>query len=407
MPCDLEACYRIRDRLWFSGRFIKCDMAVTAIVWREEKARLTLNLMEYKNAPRLSEALSPSEEALLKCGRWLSNQAGWDGDLVVRLTDRNREMVISPERGAMFMLYNPHSVGSRRALDNAIVAAKGGELEVCNVAAGKRLVLPAHNCRVTISLTTKLSDQSKDWEEGKPFCDVWTADAKYARTASVRLIVGGEPAAFLALAREKAQCSIENEIVTVKRTSEVWRIDVTTGRLLECEIHSDGTDTPGVSYLFEKGAFDRRLAQLRTAVAEPTNAFDPGRPFTSVGRLLTDEGTWWPFDVEGSEIFVKGTFLKLVARQIEHRAETTADPRVYPVIRKLLDHGILASMDDVCIEYLRKRNDIHFQLPAKPCPVGNEAIGTAAQFLLFTSEMLFPRNSWPSTVSREATFSSR
>jgi hypothetical protein len=391
-PIDRAECPYLRERLWLSGRFTKCELKPMPVFWHDAKQRLKIDVTEYEKAPRLSERLSPAEEAMLKCRKCLLDSSNWDGDLVYRDKPANYEIVISPTHGSLFVQYENAAPGKSPPLVRAVAAAVD-EIGAYNAASGKEYAFSPRGKRVILDLRMILSNDRKDWDEGTPVRLMFGTGLNDNRGDSAplpfELKLTLDPATALALADEyKAKCTVADNVITVRSTSHLWRLDATSGRVLEaCRCAEDGKE-PGVRITFEKGAFDRRLREIQAVAAHYANTYDPQRAFTTAGQFLAaDEGIWNGFAALNNE------------------AEKKVDPRVLRMARKLLAAGILAPLDIVINKWSPRDENSKFKIHNDNSFDRNGLAGFCAQCLLYVSNAMFPRDSWPWTLTQEAALS--
>ena len=106
MPLDAEQCRRWEHKLWLSGRFANSEVTAERTIAHDGGMQLIIDLSEYEKVPRLSEPLSPAEQALLKCRQQLADSSRWPGDFVVRLAGETRagEFVVAPGHGSLLLV---------------------------------------------------------------------------------------------------------------------------------------------------------------------------------------------------------------------------------------------------------------------------------------------------------------
>jgi hypothetical protein len=397
MPLSRELCTRLKDRLWTSGRFTKCDVALIPTFGRAEKQGLAIELTEYAKGPRLAERLSPAEEALLKCRNCLMDSSNWPGDLVCRAPSRGVSLVISATRGTLLMLRDPVQSGKGPSLHHAIAMTRA-EVGFYNVATGKKYAFSPEGRQLIFDMTMKYCDDPESLKNDQPFRMMFGAGVnsgeENARQMPFRLKLTMEPVAFLAWAHEhRAKPTVADGVVSINTVSDIMRIDAKSGRLLEMSLlgREDGEkeESRKILVAFEKGEFDRQFDELRGSVARHVNVFDAKQPFGSAGKFLVSDGAYWPKQA-----------LVFYGRDPDKDVE----PEAARILCKLLDGGILKPLDAIAWNG-GKDKDPQFKICDDDGFGSHGFMGVAAQLTLTAIDYVFPRDSWPWTLTHETALS--
>jgi hypothetical protein len=154
---------------------------------------------------------------------------------------------------------------------------------------------------------------------------------------------------------------------------------------------------PGASLTFVDGCTGQRLREIEKVSAAWHNAFDAARPVGSVAKAFWSDSWVWKL------------FFLIAAEN--HRC----DPQVERLLRRvgqlLLDRGVLDPLDEwaIAAENKPESNNEEFTLPGISWDVWSldfEKLRAKLPWLSVTAaDWLFPRNSWPWTISREIAFS--
>lgn len=397
MPLNRQLCDRLRERLWMSGRFIKADVSLMPVFRHQQKQGMAIDVLEYPKVPRLSEPLSPIEKSLMKWGRRMSDQTTWPGDLVCHDTVHNVDLVMSPDHGTLLLFHGQAKSGKAPSLSYAF-AATSEEVGVYNAAAGRKCAFALNGTQFRVQVGFMLSDKREDWDRSHPFITRIglgiTTDENTALTP-FRLDFTMTPSGCLAMAHEhKATCSIKNDVLSIDSSMLKMKVENSSGQLMECKVCADDESQPPVILIgFEKGTYDRYAKELRAAVAGHPNSYDPHHSLTSAGKFLATDETFWNWLVmlyKAAETLKGGS---------GGAAPVKLDPQALSIARKLLAAGILSPLDALC--NTKNDADSKFQLRGDCSFAQSGVTGLAAQTALYATDSIFPRDSWPWTLTRE------
>ena len=272
-------------------------MAANPSPWLGDKVNLRIQLTEYEKAPRLSEPLSVAEATLMKFGHWFASLDSWPGDLVLACSceGSSLELIVSPKDGAMVLVRT-----NRRGQDTAIGLCiclrtrRGWNIQHRGrPEAGRRR---RDDCLVvSMKASWNLATPKDDKKPPEPTVLLADVHSETAVGRLLRLDACFEPSALLAMAHAKdAKYVVRDGVLTISGDEEAMnlKINISSGRLLELS-PAKNCDRQTEGLRFERGALDRRWAEVRKVTAGHTNLFDPKRPAHSFGQYLAlDDGLW-------------------------------------------------------------------------------------------------------------------
>lgn len=350
---------------------------------------VTITLVEYPSAPRLSAALSREEEALLLCRDWMLRHAERGDDLIVRQGDSDgetpsiSEIVIGGERGMLLRGGKPN--GRQLAL-----AFGAGEWGAYVSQGGGALGVPqTMREQLRGSLQFALSDEP---QPKQPFVfrfgfGVHSSEPTAPR-ANFALDLQFEPVAMLALAHE-SQPSVtwQEHEMTLTSPRHRLRVDARTGRVLELQLKFDSGAHWQVS--FAPDELPRRLAELRRESGK--NHFDAERPMTSLARFAAEPAV---SDIAAVMLEACGVQDPSIWRRWQGAARA---------MRQLVANDSFAPFDQALLEFHRglQTDDDDFKLPL---PDGYAPPGGFMRLLggwgLRLIDRQFVRDTWPYALSR-------
>ena len=382
---DGNTCSRATRRLWKSGRFVESWVAIDESSVAVEAVGVRIKLVEYPKAPRLSKPLSAAEQSLLKLAEWLGDVDRWPGDLVVAAEaadGRPLEVVISPKDGALFTFSNPGQdafsggsvvIGRRR--NGIYLPGRKSKLETKSL-----------DIQPNVSLGLRLTNDP-DHPFGMSFGMGWKTEVDENRSP-LEIKPRFDPSYFVALAHEHgSQSELRDGRLFVTTSRETLCIDPKSGQLHHAVVFA-ANDTrrlgkQGIKISFERNGFANRVEKIAASTADYTNRFVVDRPLgSSLGYLL----------------------------KILRPHSTNARYRGYMALASLaIDNRVLEPIDRL-IASRDKDTDESFDIPGEPGereepPPASEAFASPkfwASLVLNYADDIFPRQSWPWTVSRES-----
>ncbi len=382
----------LEHRLWESGCFL--EQQVTLLPPRENlPAKLRIEVTEYRHAPPLDASLSREEAALLKSRLWLTGfLQGGEADLVIQGHDEQggADIVFAPHQGLLVTLTQKGADGHPARKTTLLVSED--EVGIYDPSNRYRLSGRIRGVQLTAQLAFSVG---KDPEN--PFSLNFSIGFRSLdqgeQAAPLEAAISVAPVFCLGLAHEQnARASWQGDILTITSDDRLVQIDARDGRVLRyASIDPANPGARGPEY-FEKGAFARRRFALRTEVQDTPNQFDATRPVSSIAAGLLNEDLLAP-----------------IARLIASRKDSpspSAEPDFSRVrmLRKLAERGVLQPLDDWALRIAAGEKKDKFQIPPQPAdPSAQGFVGhVAIAWGLPAAEVLFPRDSWPWTLCREA-----
>ena len=377
---------QLGHRLWQSGRFLKSQVTPQEPTAAGEPVTLRIELKEYDKAPSLSETLSTEEQVLLRLRDFLADTSHWDGDLVLsgKPLGFPMEWVISPEHGALLVLGTEPKDEQKPPFELQVIASKEA-FGLYSPTNGKKLMGTPTKVQAVGQVSFSVDEKAEDPE--KPFHVVFGLGFKSLDEEEppqpFRLDLTLDPCAFVGIAHQAdAQCTLSDGMLVVETSeSQNWRIDAESGRLLECAM----TDEDGQSRMrisFVSGALERRVKEITDAGAGYANQFDPEYPVSSLLEFLCDE--------------------QLVSSLVE------LDPKArrgLGVVRTILQKRALEPLDNLIATGGGSDRE-KFKIPedgrAIVEQIGMNPLVLGVRIVLPYYGKLFPYDSWPWTVGREA-----
>jgi hypothetical protein len=316
MSYDTDLEYRLRRRLWDSGRYLSIDVKAAAHestdpVASDPTRDLRIQLREYDDAPPLTREFSPEEQALLKLREWIErwSRGEIDEEIVVTATARAElpvaaepldsrlpplkfRMVLAPNRGQTI------SLSALRPDGKSILDMLFGVYP-------DRLVFAAPQRRMSLQLPNSAEDRVLFNVQGK------AASAKSIERGdrSFRLAFGlgfsnvskPKPTAFEVNARfspvfaislahtDKPQCTLREGVWEIRSEALELQFDAATGRLIELRCPDDSDEVKmDVSIRTATDALEADRITFEAALAKCTTAYDASSPWQSRVEFFVD-----------------------------------------------------------------------------------------------------------------------
>ena len=400
-PLDLLALQAMQQKLWDSARFKKHLLAARP-AGRDEPGKLTLriDLEELAAAPPLGGPLSDVEQAMLRCRDYLANMAGGDDDMVIeaRTATSSMDTVFGFARGWTMrggLVPAPADAGAGES------GSGGGKLEagfaatpqaiaVHDLGAGARVSLRAPEPTLVVNATYAPAVDEKGRAEwvfnvGAGFKTQRRAEGQPPVRVKLRLA----PVAFVDLAHDpKYGLRLREGVVESAAPGTRIRIDAATGRPLEVRV-----STPDGSYAAraERGALARMAAGLE---ADTRESFDEAAPVGSVARFGL-----------GLLCAYQSAVAPGVDTERSLRAAEAVRSLLTPEVTEPLERAFLARFPAGALAgkagHGSGQRPVRFLIPPEfgAGPVSPQGFG--ALIALPYVNTLFPRGSWPWTVTRE------
>lgn len=375
---------RIERSLWNSARFTASKVDVEQIPG-QSGVLLKIDVQEYAPAPRLSEPLSREERALMKYRHWMIHGAGSQLDMVVTATrpTGRLEVILSPVEGISSCLWKTPDADGPPAF---AVLATDQNLAAYALASGRVLSAPVSGVQLNATLALEMNAENPAHPRRIKFGFGFKSLEDGETRSPLTLTTSMPPVYFLAHAHEKAECSWEGQMLTIRSKQGTMRIDERTGELIDYAAQPSEVDGTAFGYAFERGAFTRRRQLLLDASAGKANDFDGARPISSVSAFLLNTEM---LSAMGGFVF---------GEKFSERAPQAS----LAALGKLIDHGLLAGADTMVIAMTKKDGET-FKIPAQPDPAQPFQLKHFYGFLVAqAADHVFPRDSWAWTMWRES-----
>jgi hypothetical protein len=192
------------------------------------------------------------------------------------------------------------------------------------------------------------------------------------------------PACFLKLPQKAQSCRVEGNTCVISTTNMTARFDAGTGRLIEFRAEEDGstyTVTPATNTLRQA------ISELQAQTATMTNWYSSARPFGSAIGFLAGE-------------IMQEAFFE--ARVTNAGLNKIPGPLAVNALNRLAS-AVAQGPFDQMFPTNPVANDHNFFIPASVGPSQNNPVVAYIATLAFNGcDRLFPKYSWPWTVSRES-----
>lgn len=376
------------ERLRASGRFRKYNVEYRAR-FGGDGVEVTVAVVDYAPAPRLSQPLRREQQALLRCREWILNHGARGEELVVRRHGDQvesisvGEVVVSPAQGMLIRL----------------IQANGKELSVC-FGAGEwgmycshgdgALAIPwTRNEQVRGAVHFSLNP---DPVAPKPHhfrlgYGVRSADSNSPRPPfALDLVL--DPAAMLALLEDaETRATFRDSELTVSSPKHFLRVDSETGRVFELRLLFDSKTSWTLTC--ERDYLAKRLAQIRREAGP--NRYSPARPVSAV-----------------AEFFTSPPLVSLLEHATDHSAQAPGEPSRWKgmaaAVRSVTMAGCLEPLDRLAVDFyddLSRDDHDRFVIPmpeaeAKALGVP-KMIGAGAMIAI---DRLSGRETWVATLPR-------
>jgi len=399
-------------KLWLSGRYFDQEVTVVESKERTDPTVLKIRLVEYHKAPALRDPLSVEEQLLLKC-RETSLAAIERGDALViqgELGPLRVRFESIPGQGAVMFAepVNTAKEGSEAEfaalLGPVLLAATPTEFVSVFAGGDKMLRLPMANEQFTLIIGMAPSLDPKD--EKQKFA--LTLGFSFKSTEGLKdkspflISLSLPPVAMLGLLHQpekENKSEIADGVLTLRGELLTCRIDVETGRLLECKLDlSEDEEAVPATVAIQKGNFAAALATAERMIGDSAlsrpNAYDKQRAWSSCCEYFLD-----------SPLFKAAIKWQAVEQSKERNPEAA-----YHAARKLLAANLLRPLDEAWATPSTKSAQ-KFVIPINPGDAGG-VLPVAGMFGGFSkgiaaaviagADATVPRDSWPWTLSRGA-----
>jgi hypothetical protein len=409
MPLRANLVTEITNQLWTCGRFLQHDVLLEPLT-QPGAFRLHLIMEDLKEAPPLTQQLSPQAEVLLKCREWLSglNQQSYDLLSDMRMVGTNGQryqfnlglskagIAVSVDGGATNqpgqLVYGvtvtTQSMLHFSAWRNEKLTVPGLSNQLAAVFDVSPVTAADRSARFNLSVGMKFSSRT----DGEPL--------------SVQFNLA--PCAFLSMVGERSRLEIHGGILEGmissdrEETPTRVKIEVATGRLLELEL-SQMTNGVGFHYTMhtEENGFAKLMAKINSGTAGFSEQFNSEYPLSSwLGFMMTDflESPLAQkfFDSKGTE--KRRNFRVALAALKTALGKKDLAHCLYP-----LESGFANLFS---LWPTNQESEASFFVPPRPDLENPQAgiIAWLAPFALMGIDKAWAPGSWPWTVCREAVF---
>ncbi len=384
-PVDYLRLQQLTKRLWDSGRFSKHQLRLDRD--GQGARRLNIELEDVPGAPPLGQPLSEVADTFLRARRWVSEVDQRNEDLAFKFKKNHDYTEIIQSQSGTWIQHrmSPRSdspIHSTPASVTCLIAANGTVLsqsmsdEVWNgeikqfdgsIRLETRFVVDPSVQRLC-RLEFDVSWNSKR-PEGEPL---------------IQHSLNMSPANWIGFAyKQGIVTEMVGERLVATHSDQRIEIDVATGRLMRWD--SDTTEMA-----LEPGLFQERRKELERELAGKTNVYSPERPASTLAAYLLNEDSWRFAD-------------EIRARM--NRSDTALDPNFRSALDKLVAGGLLMPVDLFVNQISGGSVDSKFDIPHESSPpksLYSVAMSLIGKLGLKIVPVIFAENSWPVTVSREA-----
>jgi len=387
-PLSADRLAEIRRRLWRSGRFVRSSASLREPRSPDEKIGLRIELTEYDASPPLAQTLSPEEEALLKLRDWLADADAWQSDMVIEAGWGALQLrwVYSPQQGAV-MRIDGAAEGDAVPPFQLRFAATADTLALYSPASRtKHTAQPTRTQAVghiSLGVDEKPDDPTQPYRVGFGL-GLRTSDDAGDRPLALEM--NFSPCAFLTIAqRDGTTCTLNDGVLSIDAPDHYhWQIDAKTGRLIELTAPGEDGQT-AFRVAFEAGAFGRLHEAIEAETKGYEDRFDAEYPVSSLLEFFCQE-----------ELLTRA--LDLDDRQ----------RHVLGVVRRMLHGRALKPLDELVTSAVPSQ-EAEFEIPEDTQSVVQQIKQRPAALFVRLGlpyyGRLFPQDSWPWIVGREAAMS--
>lgn len=385
---DADLKKKIEEKLRDAARFIKHDVEILTPPFGNGPAILRVKLLEYSEAPALSEQFSDEQQAMVRHAHWLNNLTSTEDDFEVRAT-------VNSNANATFPMSKLRVIISHKsqACLMHLQLLKDDDSEFVDMWVHLTPELlgldsPRHGLRYQARDLLQSVIASLRWTAHPPDAEGRISSFSFGmglksnsdgRLPPFSLDVTAAPVAALReVISDGENLKFANGVLSLVKDRVRMEIDAATGRLMKLE-SGDGieddyvvTFSPG---LYQKGLvdYDQQTKQSRIIRAGDL----------PISNLLS--------------------FLATCLPEPRPSDQAVSSAKVVPVIHALLKRGAFHAFDHLVLEVLNQPDD-QFMIPIDP-EKGNPRIAWAT-YAMSAAGAIVPRPSWPWNICREFIFAS-
>ncbi|MEX2315908.1 MAG: hypothetical protein WD669_02075 [Pirellulales bacterium] len=395
-------------RFWAHGMHLVLPSQTAARLGSPQKTVLSLAFTEYPPMPSLSEPLSAVDEALRKAAHWIQS-------LGTNTDEKDLILTFGPENVSSAEVAPKTPAVVEGNASGRIVISRRGIVADVKLASG-------NNWRMDHAFSvTARSISIVDWRNHEKFLSVnsnrpvplkfmlkvlngHNPDNTYASNLSTGLAVSMkspawdgiateirvEPVALVYLAhRPDGQAAINDGVLSVTSGDDEMQFNATTGEFIKFERRNHENRSIVVSSAhLEAGAWEKAIAAMRQRAAEFPDKCDEQHPAQSVAVFLLAQFADQPY-------VKQRPVLEIGLRQLHLLMKVTD-----------LDKFVAAAKSSLALAFDAESNR-EFGIPRLEYTADSEFEEFANQLFPWVpmlADRVFPRGSWPWTLSRELCF---
>ncbi|MFO1045630.1 MAG: hypothetical protein U0941_27940 [Planctomycetaceae bacterium] len=390
MDSDLKQ--RIEQKLRDAARFLEFKVEFITPPFGEADSILRITLLEYDEAPLLSETFTPEEAVLIKLANWLNNFESTDNDFELKL--RGPPLKVEPEddppAGTLLVEFN--LTVSHRKQGSLIHFKLKEHLERDLVELWAQLTpdlvsiySPRHKLRFETRNVRQCVMGAMHWTAQRP--GPHGEISKFTFGTGIRSNLEGKLPPFIlqmivdpvAAVREAKrnddQIQIQDGTLSIDGPSQRVAVDAASGQLKQADVSIGPVSQLVINC--KPGIYD-----------EQTKQFDKQIQGTRLVRA------------DDAPI---SNFLSFLATIIPEPAGDSKNAAVAGLVQSVLKRGALSAFDHLLVEAIRDRDE-QFSIPFFPDPKKKLPPAGWTVMILPAARSLVPDTSWAWTISREFVF---
>jgi hypothetical protein len=385
MPLDTDVLQEIAAKLWNSARFWKHTITASPVPGGG-RIKLTIDLDEHPTATLLKDPLNLDETAMLRIRDWLQTVAAGQRDIVfsIQRPELHAKAVVRAGAGFAFRVHPPP-----KPRGNATVATDFGfvatpqQVAFHNITDQQTLLARPDWSRVRVHGVIFVAPELQPGSTAKQtfILSAEVASKNPEKSAGLILKVVLAPVCFLDLAHPTQRpgtvaASVQDGIITFSAGNFTFRFRQNTGDLVDATSYDKDSDLK-ITLTVERDALERQIQALEGAIKpkEPPQPLPtPAVVFAAFAHFIADTGS--------------------ATSQIPMAARTRTISMAREFARQL---GLWTA------DVSSASPDDEFRIPIDYSKFARSVgpLGFLAEALPYTDH-LFPRASWPWTVTRES-----
>jgi len=404
-------CAAWRHKLWLSGRYLEQTVWIEPAKVPGDSIGLKIQLVDSPSAPPISEPLTQDEQLVLQCREWVMKAIDRGDALVMRgATESMRlEFVSVQDQGTLCVLEPIKPAAGAKPKEaselttSTLFAGLPGEL--LHIVGDQSQLLRAQTNQgqfvINIDLQSNLDPKDTKHKFALKIGAGYKSNSRMQMQEPVAVSLSIAPAALLSFIRDPhTEHTLEGGVLVVKARGATCRIEVATGRLLEFVVQSDKRG-PRFTISVESGTFGEYLAAAERKMGidpqQTPNAFRNDHPVSStIEFLLASPLTELGLDLYDNQKRLSGDLVEGVR-----------------ALNKLIAGDAFWPIDQ-CACKAHSPTDNDFCIPGNESSLlessgdgsvtGGAMMGIAL-VMLQHADNIFPRESWPWTISRDIALS--